>query len=127
MDRNSNPYATSRSVEASTVSRWGWPRTPAGTLFLSLTIWPLVGISVDIVGTGLVPLGGDSDFGLAISIYTVPISAILGVALWFRGFLMWRRTFASGILALLSLPFWALSFLLFWFVNFPPGRLSSNF
>jgi hypothetical protein len=105
------------------------PSTSAGCFWLSLLAWPAVALVTDLLGVWIEPRLNIRDFGLLASNFTLPVTWVYAVVLWFRGFLLSkdRPASISWHLAVVTLPFWVMVMGVTTFFFFPFGRISDNF
>jgi hypothetical protein len=104
-----------------------WPRTMPTCILLALFFWPVVMILTEALGAFIEPRTGIDDFGLAAMNFTMPLSWLFAIVLWFRGFLFFSRSAASVLFALAMLPFWFIFTSIITFLFFPFGRVNPNF
>ena len=127
MSQQTNPGATTHREIRPRHRSIPWPRTSRSCIAASLLIWPVVMLATDIVGLVVEPLAGINDFGLAALTFTLPSIWTLAIVFWCRGVLIHRWSAASIMFAILSLSAWYLFNAIVTFLNFPFGRVNSNF
>ncbi|WP_442509088.1 hypothetical protein SH528x_000638 [Novipirellula sp. SH528] len=59
--------------------------------------------------------------------FTMPLVWLYAVAIWVRAFLVRDRLFGGFFLAILTLPGWFIFTAIVTFINFPLGRINSDF